>query len=180
MRKRRQNADERGPGPTPERLAKAGEAFTVGHHGIITIRNSPLEWMERQWQNGQIANVPEHKRRGLRPELYDTGVKYRHHWHFSGMLPKCGSVDLNRIFGGIGGNVGMPSSENQAHHRRQYRKAQEEVGLIVGSVLDNVICLEFSLVDAGRLCGWRDEETARHKAEAHVREGLEKLRKLWG
>ena len=166
MRKRHREPEERGPGPTPERLAKAGEAFEVGQSGMVTLRDSPLEWMER--------------RRVISTSLYNVGSKYRHHWHYSGMLPKVGSVDLNRVFGGIGGNVGMPSSESQAHHRQQYRNAQEELGMLVGRVIDNVVCLEFSLVDAGRLCGWKDEKQARAVATAFVRDGLERLRLMWG
>ena len=45
---RRREPTERAPGPTPERMAKAGEAFEVGDHGIITLRDSPLEWLERR------------------------------------------------------------------------------------------------------------------------------------
>ncbi len=165
MRKRRE-PDERGPGPTPERMAKAGEAFEVGQSGMITLRDSPLEWMER---------------RGVIPtNLYNVGSKYRHHWHFAGLLPPVGSIDLNRVFASTGGNVGMPASESQAHHRQQYRAAQEALGMIVGRVLDNVICLECSLVDAGRICGWKDEKQARAVATAYVRDGLERLRAMWG
>jgi hypothetical protein len=166
MRKRRRNADERGPGPTPERLAKAGEAFEVGHHGTITLRDSPLEWLERR---GVITS-----------SQYNTGTKYRHHWHFSGMLPNIGTIDLNRIFAGNGGNVGMPSSESQAHHRQQYRLAQAEVGMQIGRLLDNIICLEFSVVDAGRIAGWKDEKQARAVATELLRVGLDKLKAMWG
>lgn len=157
---------ERPPGPTPERIAKAGEAFDVGHHGTVTLRDSPLEWMERR---GVIST-----------SLYNVGSKYRHHWYHAGLLPSVGSIDLNRIFGEPGGNVGMPSSEMQAHHRQQYRSAQREIGMQIGRVLDNVICLEFSLVDAGQLLGWKDEKQARAVATAFVRDGLERLRTLWG
>lgn len=180
VKRQHQPRQERALGPTPERMAKAGEAFEVGHHGVVTIRSSPLEWLERQWQLDARARVPEERRRGLSPVLYGVGVRYRHHWHFSGLLPTVGSIDLNRIFAASSGNIGMPSSEAQAHHRQQYRLAQQAVGLILGRVLDNVVCMEMSLADAGRLCGWRDEETARRKAVDMVRNGLEILRvKLW-
>jgi hypothetical protein len=157
---------ERAPGPTPERMAKAGEAFEVGHHGTITLRDSPLEWLERRG----VITASE----------YNTGAKYRHHWYFSGMLPNVGTIDLNRVFAGNSGNVGMPSSESQAHHRQQYRAAQEAVGMQVGRLLDNVICLEFSVVDAGRILGWRDEKQARAAAISLLRVGLDKLRAMWG
>lgn len=157
---------ERAPGPTPERMAKAGEAFEVGHHGTITLRDSPLEWLERR---GVITS-----------SQYNTGAKYRHHWHFSGMLPNIGTIDLNRIFAGNGGNIGMPSSESQAHHRQQYRAAQEKVGMVTGRLLDNIICLEFSVVDAGRKLGWKDEEVARREAIKELCMGLDLLRDLWG
>jgi hypothetical protein len=160
---------ERAPGPTPERMAKAGEAFEVGHHGTITLRDSPLEWLERRGSKN-----------GISPAQYNAGVKYRHHWHFSGMLPNIGTIDLNRIFAGNGGNIGMPSSESQAHHRQQYRAAQDAVGMQVGRLLDNVICLEFSVVDAGRILGWRDEKQARAAAISLLRVGLDKLRAMWG
>ena len=166
MRRRKRETDDRGPGPTPERLAKAGEAFEVGHHGTITLRDSPLEWLERR---GAITT-----------SQYNTGAKYRHHWHFSGMLPNVGSVDLNRVFASSSGNVGMPSSESQAHHRQQYRLAQAEVGMQIGRLLDNIICLEFSVVDAGRILGWRGEKEARAAAITLLREGLDKLRAKWG
>lgn len=165
-RRRKPIERERGLGPTPERIAKAGEAFEVGHHGTITLRDSPLEWLERR---GLIS-----------PSQYNTGAKYRHHWHFSGMLPNIGTIDLNRVFVGNGGNVGMPSSESQAHHRQQYRAAQEQVGLQIGRLLDNIICLEFSVVDAGRIAGWKDEKQARAVATELLRVGLDKLHKLWG
>jgi hypothetical protein len=165
-RRRRAADEERGLGPTPERIAKAGEAFEVGHHGTITLRDSPLEWLERR---GVIT-----------ASQYNTGAKYRHHWHFSGMLPNIGTIDLNRIFAGNGGNVGMPSSESQAHHRQQYRAAQEAVGMQIGRLLDNIICLEFSVVDAGRIAGWKDEKQARAVATELLRVGLDKLRTMWG
>ena len=49
--------------PTPERLAKAGEAFVLGHTGMATIRDAPLEWA--------------HHRKIITDRHYNAGVKHR-------------------------------------------------------------------------------------------------------
>jgi hypothetical protein len=173
-RRRRAADEERGLGPTPERIAKAGEAFEVGHQGTITLRDSPLEWLER--------------RKEISTTLYNVGSKYRHHWHFAGLLPNVGSIDLNRIFGTSGGNVGMPSTENQAHHRQQYRNAQTILGPRMGKVLDDVICHEIKLEEAGKYVQFEAEHMKRFSHPMQSRtaalvfliEGLERLRIEWG
>ena len=162
---RRKRVD-RAPGPTPERMAKAGEAFDVGHHGIITFRDSPVEWARR--------------REILSEGQYAAATKLRHHWYHAGLSDRIGSLDLNRVFSSDHGNPGMAVSEQQAHHRQQYRAAQQAMGQRIGSLVDNIVCREMQFVDAGQKMGWRDYKQARAVAQEFLREGLDVLRRLWG
>jgi hypothetical protein len=79
---------------------------------------------------------------------------------------------------------GMAKTEKQAHHRLQYRKANDrECGGLdhkAGIVVDNVVCAETSLEVAGWSIGYNSRTTAIVHAERILRESGRKLANLWG
>lgn len=167
MASRRKHLPRNRAEPTPERMAKVGEAYEVGDHGTMTLRDAPLETLAH--------------RRVISTGLYNAGVKHRLHWYRAGIAAKIGSMDMNRVFGGdIGPKFGVFGSEATLHHYEQYRLAIQELGKQLGPVVDNICCLEISVVDAGRKAGWKDEKQARAVATALLREGLDRLRVMWG
>ena len=141
-------------GPTPERLAKAQGYVDIGDDQrggkIYTFRDCT---MDRLYSRLTKAAKGRHEEDGLRRE-YVALMKYKHHWHAAGLLAAIGSVDLNRIFASDPGSMsGMAKSEQQAHHRGEYRKARDKVGHRPGIVLDNVVCADLTLEMAGYAIG---------------------------
>jgi hypothetical protein len=76
---------------------------------------------------------------------------------------------------------GMPKTERQAHHRRQYREARDLLGWKPHIIVENVMCAETSLEVAGWAIGsFTSRTSARDGAEKILRESGRKLAKLWG
>lgn len=157
--------------PTPERLIKSGGNFDIGDDKqgtrTYTFRDSPLDRMKLR---GAISD----KRHGALS-------KYRHHWYHSGMQYPVGSVDLNRVFASDVFSMGcMPKSEGQAHHRRQYREAVQELGQMRSFIVEAVVCRELALHDVGRQFGHKSEWRAREYVHNELTTSADILCKRWG
>ena len=166
---RRSSDDYRGA--TPERVAKATGAFTVGDDKqggkTWTMMDSPLERMATQ---GRLSKTE-----------YDGLVKYRIHWFRAGLQPTLGSVDPNRVFASDPSNFsGMAKSEAQVFHRQKWREACDLLGHRAGIVVDNVVCAEQSALSAGVCIGWKNRPQAEAAAIEILRDAGYRLAKHWG
>jgi hypothetical protein len=169
-------------GPTAERLAKASGHFTIGDDKqgtrVYQFHDTTVDRMYSRLTRRAGGRVAEEQ---LRSE-YLALQRYKHHWHHSGLEVSVGSVDLNRIFAPDSpGMNGMPKTERQAHHRRQYRDARDMLGWKPHIIVENIMCAETSLEVAGWAIGsFTSRTSARDGAEKILRESGRKLAKLWG
>lgn len=168
-------------GPTPERLAKAQGFVDVGDDQrggkIYTFRDTT---MDRLYSRLVKQARGRHEEDQLRREWHGL-MKYKHHWHAGGLLPSLGSVDLNRIFASDPGSMsGMAKSEQQAHHRGEYRRAGEILGHRPAIVVQNVVCYDHTVEMAGYAIGYNSPFRARTAAVAIIREAGKGLANLWG
>jgi hypothetical protein len=171
-------------GPTLERIAKAGNHYAVGDdkrgNRVYQFHDCPLDRMYSRLTR-QAKSLSEEA--ALRRE-YTALVRYRHHWFSAGLQDSIGSADLNRVFASDPSSMsGMAKSERQAHHRQQYRNARDGehgIGHQPGIIVDNVVCAELSLEQAGYSIGYHSRTQARDMAEKVLRESGRKLAKLWG
>jgi Domain of unknown function (DUF6456) len=151
--------------PTPERMAKAEGYIHSSKDGPFTVRDAPLERL--------------HGAKRLTDAQYNAATKFRHHWHNAG-LAECFAV---QNFMGVGGGSGwdmMPASEYQAHHRDQYRKATQSLGMKLSMVVEDVCCRELDLFSVGKKLNWLNEVQARAAVTELLRLGLDKLADDWG
>lgn len=169
-------------GPTAERIAKAAGSLTIGDDKrgtrVYHFHDAPLERLYSRLARQAKRRDEEET---VRAE-YAALMKYRIHWHNSGLEIPISSVDLNRVFASEPSLMsGMPKTARQAHHRRQYREARELLGWKPHIVVENVICAETSLEVAGWSIGsFTSRTSARDGAEHILRESARKLAKHWG
>lgn len=158
------------PGPTPERIAKANDHFTIGNDqaggSIYTFQDDVLERIR--------------KRRVIDSRQYAAICKFRHHWHHGGLEPTVGSVDLNRVFApDFASFSGMAKSERQVFHRQQYREAVRKLGMRLSNVLEKIACMDCKVEDVGRQLGWSHPLQARASASEMLITGGDILADLW-
>ena len=160
-------------GPTAERIAKAQGSFTIGDDKqgtrLYHFHDAPLDRLY-----GRLARQSRgrHEEDDIRSE-YAALLKFRHHWHSSGLETSPKSVDLDRVYCADPANMSaMAKSENQAFHRQMHRKASEIVGHATSILLDNFVCYEW---DRGIASGM--SPFLFRKA---IREAARKLVKHWG
>ena len=163
--------ERRDLGPTPERLAKAGEDIVSVYDQtgakIITMRDDPLNRMRN--------------RNAIDPIEYQALQKFKWHWHSSRVGGSLKSADLNRVFASdAGGMSHMPASEQEAHHRQQWRKACALLSHRGQIVVDNVVCNERTLEIAGFAIGATSKPTAIAIASELLRDAGYRLARLWG
>lgn len=153
--------------PTRERMAKAGTDFEIGGDDragkVIRIMDAPLDRMRSRAMIGA--------------KEYEALNKYRIHWWHAGMSGHLRSPEIDRIFADPLSSSGMPSTERQAHHRQQFRKARakfatadsidaattENHKMLI--VLDNVLLSEQSLEVAGYAVGCKSRYRARERSK---------------
>ncbi len=167
-------------GPTPERLAVAAGAVSIGGQDrgtrIYHLVDSPLDRLYARLTKAASG----HQEQDLRKE-YIGLQRYRLHWHNAGLQASVGSVDLNRIFASDPGSMsGMPKSERQAHHRQEWRAAREELGHRPGIVVDNVVCAEWPLHIAGHSVGYSSPHRGREAVTGILRDAGYRLARFWG
>ena len=181
-RKRTITVEHRSIGPTPERLAKAEQFFTVGDDQtrgkVYTLQDSTLERLySRLLKDKGLTRSDEDS---LRRE-YTALQRYKHHWYHGGLVPTLSSVDPNQVFAPDPLVMsGMARSEAQAHHRSQWREARAALGHRAGIVVDNVVCSENTLEIAGYAVGWQSKPQAISAAIECLRDSGERLAKMWG
>lgn len=164
-------------GPTNARQHKSEGHFTIGDDKqgtrIYHFHDSPLDRLYSRLARGRGVETARQE--------YVALQKYRHHWHHGGLEASIGSVDLNRIFAADPSSMsGMPKTERQAHHRRQYREARELLGWKPHIVVENIVCAETSIEIAGWAIGGNSRTHARDTAERILRESARMLAKHWG
>lgn len=160
-------------GPTPERLAKAGDDAirTVGADGarVVVMRDDPLN----RWYKLNIEEVD--------PVEYQALQKFKWHWYAGNLAGSPRSSDLNRVFASdASGMSHMPQTERQAHHRQQWRNACEKLSHQELIVVDNVVCYERTLEIAGYAIGKISKRQATAAAKYHLIASGGKLARLWG
>lgn len=163
--------ERRDLGPTPERLAKAGEDVirSVGAEGdrVVVMRDAPLERMRN--------------RNAIDPIEYQALQKFKWHWHSSKMGGSLQSADLNRVFATDAGSMShMPSSEREAHHRQQWRKAEATLSPRARIVVERVVCREQTIEHAGYAIGMTSKHRANAAASELLRDAGYRLATLWG
>jgi hypothetical protein len=173
--------ERRQSGPTPERLAKAGEHFVVGDDKqggrIYQFHDSSLDRLYSRLTKAAKTIAAEEQ---LRKE-YIGLQRYKHHWHHAGLQEAIGTVDLNRVFASDPGSMsGMAKTEKQAHHRHQWRRARERLGWKEGIVVDNFVCAGWGLDVAGVTLGYVSPYRTRVAAEKVIRESGALLANMWG
>lgn len=171
--------ESRSLGPTKERMAKAGEAFTVGSEThTYALRDTSLQRMyDRLLRAKGITRVDEDQ---LRAEM-EALQKYHAHWHHAGRAGRIGSTDLNRIFAfDPSSRSGMLVSESATHHRQQYDNARKTLTRRMAITVDNVVCGDRSLEVAGYCIGFQSKPQAIAGASILIREAGEKLAVHWG
>jgi len=168
-------------GPTAQRIAKAQGSFTIGDDKQGTrIYHFHDATIDRLYSRLARQAKGRGEEETVRVE-YIALQRYKHHWYHSGLEWSVGSVDLNRVFASDPSSMsGMPKTERQAHHRRQYREARELLGWKPHIIVENVLCAETSLEAAGWSVGYNSRTQARDKAEQVLRESGRKLAKHWG
>lgn len=163
--------ERRDLGPTPERLAKAGEDAIrlVGAEGdrIVVMRDAPLDRM--------------YSRHAIDPVEYQALQKLKLHWHCSGMPGAMRSADLNRVFAAdLSAMSHMAASEAQAHHRQQWRKAEATLSPRARIVVERVVCREQTIEHAGYAIGMTSKHRANAAASELLRDAGYRLATLWG
>jgi hypothetical protein len=161
-------------GPTAERLRHArglvergNPGKGKGRTGVVTMRDAPIERALAR----KIINQAQ----------YTAAIKYRHHWYHAGLASPLSSVELNRIFAADPTNYSvMPKSEAQVFHRQRYREAVQHIGITGAAVVEQVVCQEISLEQAGYKLGWVAKPQAIAAATERMKAALDRLVELWG
>jgi hypothetical protein len=171
MRRKRMRVAARGdaapPGPTVERVRRAGGDIDRGATGQLTMRDSPLE--------------RAHRRDVITTQQFNAGIKFRHHWYHAGLSGNLGWIELDRVFArDLTSYSGMAKTEAQVFHRERYREACRALGLKREFVLSWAICREEPLEKIGLALGWSHAPQAIAAATELLRDGLDALALLWG
>jgi hypothetical protein len=153
-------------GPTPERLAKAGEdveAFTpdanLHHRAIRMLDGHILE---------QLAS-----RDVISGDQYNAGTQFFADWYFSG-LAASGVIDPGRVI--VDGGETMRESDRKLSAMTRWKRAVQAVGMVHSNVLTAVVLLEESLTVYGRRrFHQKNEKLARLAATTALQGALEQL-----
>jgi hypothetical protein len=159
--------------PTPERMAKAGSDFETGGDErtgkVIRIMDSPLDGMLRR----RMVNGVE----------YEALNKLRLHWWHANLSGSPRSADLNRVWASDMHFSQMPKSEREAHHRSQYRKAEQLISgfshlrwIVVFNAIFSELPLHLCVPRLGSHSKYRTRELAKHE----IIGAAGQLRKMWG
>lgn len=158
--------NERPIGPTPERLAKAGEAVEVytpdkseNWRAIRLSDESPLEYLQSR---GAITG-----------DQYAAGMQYYGDWYKSG-LANSGVIDPGRVI--VDGGQVEHWSDVKLDAMTRYNRALKAVGPTLGGVLSDMLLTGERLEDYGRRkCGQNSFKLARLAATAHLKLALDAL-----
>ncbi|QOZ68866.1 hypothetical protein [Bradyrhizobium arachidis] len=146
-------------GPTPERLHKAGQFFTVAGRARSSRKVTMLDdALGKAWLR-QIISAQE----------YSALRRYALHWVAGGLQGPLGSVDLNRIYAFDPSSMtGLARSEAQLDHKRTYYAAKQAIGFNPSFVADQVACFGRGLQETGMSMGFRSPYRARERAAEYL------------
>ena len=154
-------------GATRERLQKANGQVHV-QNGVQYLRDDTLD---KALDRGDITH-----------RQYEAGKKYRHHWYNSGMAGSLQSCDWNRVGFSADFSAGMPRTEVEAHHRKQYRLAKAELesfSVLLFEAIESFVCREIGVVAIGSN-RWGNRPQAQAGATERIVHGLDVLARLYG
>jgi hypothetical protein len=144
-------------GPTPERLAKAGdqvEAFTaadsVHHQALRMLDGHPLE---RLASRGVITG-----------DQYQAGTRFYGDWYYSG-LAASGVIDPARDV--VDGGLIMHESDRKLAAMTSYKRAVEAIGVIHSTVITDLVLFEQPIEEWGRKW-FRQKAPKLAKVQAHA------------
>lgn len=127
-------------GPTPERLAKAGdqvESFSAGenvHHQALRMLDGHV--LERLATRSVITG-----------DQYNAGTRFYGDWYFSG-LAASGVIDPSREV--VDGGQVMRESDRKLSAMTAYKRAIQAIGLVHSTVICDLVLLEQSVEEWGR------------------------------
>jgi hypothetical protein len=162
--------------PTPERMAKSEGYLHIvqsGSETFTTVRDAPIDRLHDRWKSKPSDN-------GVNDQRYRAAAKLRLHWHHSGLVERFAAIDPNTVFSRAEASCGMPTSEFMAHHRGQYRRAVQALGMRLSAHVEAIVCRDFEIVEAGRRLGYQDEKQARAAGMIALMIGLDQLAAMWG
>lgn len=155
-------------GPTPERLAKAGDAVEActpdkseNWRAIRLSDESPLEYLQCR---GAITG-----------DQYAAGMQYYGDWYKSG-LANSGVIDPGRVI--VDGGQVEHWSDRKLDAMTRYNRALKAVGPVLGGVLSDLLASPSPqrLEDYGRRkCGQNSFKLARLAATAQLKLALDAL-----
>lgn len=156
----------RSVGPTPQRLAKAGdqvEAFSAGenvHHQAIRMLDGHI--LERLASRNVITG-----------DQYNAGTRFYGDWYFSG-LAASGVIDPGRVV--VDGGETMTESDRKLAAMTSYKRAVQALGLVHSTVITDLVLLEVRVEDWGRRWfGQKAQKLARAQAHAALQLALTEL-----
>lgn len=127
--------------PTPERVAKAGEAFVMGKTLGCRVEDAPIE---RLHARGVLNRDPDIARM-----LYEAALRFRADWFHSG-LAGVGAIDYGKVHHGCGDSPsGMPTTEWAARCRQSFRGAYRAMEPDERTVVGGIVCDERPVHDVG-------------------------------
>ena len=107
--------------------------------------------------------------------------KLRHHWWHANLSGSPRSADWNRSWAtDVFGFSHMPKSENEAHHRSQYRKAMKLFEHVRGIVVTNALFSELPLHLCVPRIGASSDYRNREAAKKELKGAADQLRRHWG
>ena len=127
-------------GPTPERLAKAGdqvESFSAGesvHHQALRMLDGHV--LERLASRGVITG-----------DQYNAGARFYGDWYFSG-LANSGVIDPGRVI--VDGGQVMRESDRKLAAMTSFKRAIQAIGVVHSTVICDLVLLEQSVEEWGR------------------------------
>lgn len=142
---------------------------------LLDERGPTPEWHQRR---REAPIVLAHSKSQITHAQFAAGQRFYEHWFKGGLCEHYGTPDMDRIYG-TGEATGMPKSELQAHHRRLFRGALEELQQRAW-VLERIICQEMPIPEVGHLLGWNTRNQAFAAAMESLRIGLDVLCARWG
>ncbi len=162
------------------------ELSKAQHDRIGELPEGAARWSIAQGTGaGRIGRMLEflHERAGphrLTYAQFAAGCKYRLHWHRAGLEPGIATVDLDRTGGAPNGFAGMPITEDQVHHRQQWRRANKWIGKRAEMVLTLVGCHDCGLEQAGYKLGENNKARAIAGARQVLLGAVDRLCDEWG
>lgn len=153
--------------PTRERRRKGdvGKNNKPSDAEAIYSVSTPLD---RLYEAGHI-DEPQHT----------AGQRFARHVHHAGLSGAPRTADLNAVSGGAENTYGMASSEAQAHHRQEYRRAMECIGKWRSAAFLAFVVDGDALEKVGRQMGETNKAQAVAAAREMVKDRLTRLAEMW-